>query len=350
MQDRPITIREVAADANVGTATVSRALNEPWRVSPATIDRVTRSIDKLGYKPNFRARLLARGNSGMICFLLSNRPFIHSVHAQILEGAAHEADILGVQIVYASCTYEPGAAPPEIELPQILAARGLIDGVIVAGTNYPNLLDAIDRLHLPYVVFGTNLVTGNGDKLANAVYVDEQQGARHATEHLLSLGHEKIRFIGDTLLPWYRRRYQGYCDALREAGIAPLPPIGSSGEDPLRMGAAAALELLDRHPSFTAIFAGSDRAAHGAIKALRSRGLRIPDDVSVVGFDDDEIASLEEPPLTTVRMPTEEVGARCVLMLNDIIRSGVQPEQAVWLPAELVIRESTANAQLRRNQ
>jgi len=350
MQDRPVTIREVAADANVGTATVSRALNEPWRVSPATIERVNKSVERLGYRPNFRARLLARGNSGMICFLLSNRPFIHSVHAQILEGAAHEADILGVQIVYASCNYEPGAAPSEIEMPRILAARGLIDGVIVAGTNYPNLLGAIDQLHLPYVVFGTNYVTGNGGELANAVYVNEQEGAREAAKHLLSLGHARIRFIGDTLLPWYRRRYQGYCDALREAGIAPLPPIGARGEDPVRMGEAAALELLDRHPGFTAVFAGSDRAAHGAIKALRSRGLRIPDDVSVVGFDDDEIASLEEPPVTTVRMPTEEVGARCVLMLNDIIRSGVQPEQAAWLPAELVIRESTANAQPRRNQ
>jgi DNA-binding LacI/PurR family transcriptional regulator len=344
MLDRPVTIREVAADANVGTATVSRALNEPWRVSPATIERVNKSIDKLGYKPNFRARLLARGNSGMICFLLSNRPFIHAVHGQVLQGAAREADVLGVQIVYASCTYEPGAAAPEIELPQILAARGLIDGVIVAGTNYPNLLEAIDRLHLPYVVFGTNLVTGDGGELANAVYVDEQEGARRATGHLLSLGHVRIRFIGDTLLPWYRRRYQGYCDALQDVGIAPLPPVGAGGDDPLRMGVAAALELLDRSPDFTAVFAGSDRAAHGAMKALRSRGVRIPDDISLVGFDDDEIASLEEPPLTTVRMPTEDIGARCVLMLNDMIRTGVRPDESISLPAELVVRESASKA------
>ncbi len=350
MHDRPVTIREVAADASVGTATVSRALNEPWRVSAATIDRVNKSIDKLGYKPNFRARLLARGNSGMVCFLLSNRPFVHAVHGQVLQGAAREADVTGVQIVYASCSYGAATPPPEIELPQILAARGLIDGVILAGTNYPNLLEAIDRLSLPCIVFGTNLVTGDGGELANAVYVDEREGARRASEHLLSLGHVRIRFIGDTLLPWYRRRYQGYCDALREAGIEPLPPVGASGEDPLRMGAAAALELLDRHRGFTAVFAGSDRAAHGAIKALRSRGLRIPDDVSVVGFDDDEIASLEEPPLTTVRMPTEEVGARCVLMLNEIIRTGVRPDQAVWLPAELVIRESTSEMANRESQ
>ncbi len=350
MLDRPVTIREVAADAGVGTATVSRALNEPWRVSPDTAERVRASIERLGYKPNFRARLLARGNSGMICFLLSNRPFIHAVHGQVLQAAARQADVLGVQTVYASCNYEPGTPPPEIELPQILAARGLIDGVIVAGTNYPNLLEAIDGLQLPYVVFGTNLVTTDGSELPNAVYVDEQQGARHAAEHLISLGHTRIRFIGDTLLPWYRRRYQGYCEALREAGIAPLPPIGSGGDDPLRMGTAAALELLNRQPGFTAVFAGSDRAAHGAIKALRTRGVRIPDDVSVVGFDDDEIASLEEPPLTTVRMPTEEVGARCVLMLNDVIRGGALPEQPTWLPAELVVRESTSKVTDQKSQ
>ena len=341
MQERPVTIREVAADADVGTATVSRALNEPWRVSPDTIDRVKASIEKLGYKPNFRARLLARGNSGTVCFLLSNRPFIHSVHGQILQAAAREADLLGIQIVYASCNYEASARSAEIELPQILAARGLIDGVIVAGANYPNLVRAIDELHLPYVVFGTNLVTGNGEKLANGVYVDEEEGGRKAASHLISLGHTKIRFIGDTSLPWYRHRYVGFCKAMSEAGLKCPKAVGSAGHDPLAMGEAAARELLDGGDQFTAIFAANDRAAHGAMKAFRSRGLRIPEDVSIVGFDDDEIASLAEPPLTTVRMPTEEIGARCLLLLNDMIRAGREPDEPVTLPAELVIREST---------
>jgi len=341
IDNRPVTIREVAADAGVGTATVSRALNEPWRVSPDTIERVKASIGKLGYKPNFRARLLARGNSGTVCFLLSNRPFIHSVHGQILQGAASEADLLGVQIVYASCTYSADVKPSQIKMPQILAARGLIDGVIVAGTNYPNLIPVIEELELPYVIFGTNYCDGSG-RLPNAVYVDEQEGGYQAARHLLGLGHTKIAFIGDVSLPWYAHRYQGFALAMSEAGIGAPKPIGSAADGAVEMGVRAARQLCESKTDFTAIFAGGDRAAYGAMRMLRKWGVSVPDDVSIVGFDDDEVASMAEPPLTTVRVPTEEIGARCVLMLNDMIRAGAVPEEPAVLPAELVVRASTA--------
>ncbi|MGQ9456039.1 MAG: LacI family DNA-binding transcriptional regulator [Armatimonadota bacterium] len=344
MADKPITIREVAAEAGVGTATVSRVLNEPWKVSPETIEKVKQSIEKLGYKPNFRARLLARGNSGMICFLLSNRPFVHSVHGQVLQGAAEEAEVLGVQVIYAGCACDPHTPSSDIKLPQILAARGLIDGVILAGTNYPNILEAIDNLGLPYVLFGTNYVAGDRPVPVSAVYVDEQEGSRRATEHLLSLGHLHIWFIGDVKMPWYRRRYQGYCDAMREAGLAPMPPIGGDGADTVKMGVDATRTLLQERREFSAIFAGSDRAAHGAINVLVEYGIRVPEDVSVVGFDDDEIALLEKPPLSTVRMPAEEVGKECVRMLNSIVRYDKKPSQPVWLPVELVVRKSTSIA------
>ncbi len=345
---KPVTIREVAANAGVGTATVSRVLNEPWRVSPETAERVKLSIQKLGYKPNFRARLLARGNSGIICFLLSNRPFAHAIHGQVLQGAAAQADLIGVQIVYAWCSYEPNTPPSEIRFPQLLAVQGLIDGVILAGTNYPNIIEAVEQLDLPYVVFGTNLVNGNKPAPQSAVYVDEQEGSRRATEHLISLGHSQIVFIGDTYLPWYRRRYQGYCDALREAGLSPLPPIGDNSADAVRMGENAVRELLNIGIRFTALVAGSDRTAHGAINVLREHGLKVPEEVSIVGFDDDEIAALEEPPLTTVRVPAEQVGAMCVQTLNDTIQLGKGPDKPAWLPVELIVRSSTsiAKAQL----
>ena len=210
MEKRFVNIHDVAEDAKVSIATVSRVLNEPWRVSAATRDKVAASIERLGYTPNLRARLLARGDSGTICFLLSNRPFIHSVHAQVLQGAAREADELSVQIVYAACNYSPDTPPGEIEMPRILAPRGLIDGVIVAGTNYPNMLDAIDELELPHVVYGTNLVTADDARVGNSVYVDDEVGGYDATAYLISLGHGNIRFVGDLAMPWYRRRYAGY--------------------------------------------------------------------------------------------------------------------------------------------
>lgn len=342
MNDRAATIRDVAADAGVGTATVSRVLNEPWKVRPETTERVKASVERLGYKPNFRARLLARGNCGTVCFLMSNRPFVHSVHGSILNAAAHEADILEVQVVYASCYYSPDTPPSAIQLPQLLRTRGLIDGVIAAGANSPNLLEAISALDLPCVVFGTNLITGSPDRIPNAVYVDDEQGGRLAAGHLIELGHKRIRFVGDVTLPWFRNRYEGFRKAMEEASLECLPPVGKMGEESIEMGAAAVAELMDGGSQFTALFVGSDRVAFGAVQALRRRGVRVPEDVSVVGFDDDDIAPLVEPPLTTVRMSSDEIGAQCMLMLNDLVRGAGGPHEPVVVPLELIVRESTA--------
>lgn len=346
MERRFVTIHDVAADARVSTATVSRALNEPWRVTASTRDRVMASVAKLGYKPNFRARLLARGGAGTICFLLSNRPFIHSVHAQILQGAAKQCDEMGVQIVYATCSYCPDIAPAEIEMPRILAARGLIDGVIVAGTNYPNMLRALDELGLPHVAFGTNLVTDSDDRAPNAVYVNDEDGGYQATAYLLSLHHTQIAFVGDTSLPWYRHRYAGYRKAMIEAGLEPSNAVGCVEESELAMGFHAVNDLCDRGEGFTALLVGGDMGALGAMRALRNRGIDIPNDVSVVGFNDEELAEVAEPPLTTVRVPKEQIGAQCVTMLDDVISGAVEQAEPVVMGVQLVLRQSAAQARM----
>ena len=342
MENRFVTIHDVAADAKVSTATVSRALNEPWRVNSATREKVNASIAKLGYKPNLRARLLARGDSGTICFLLANRPFIHSVHAQILQGASREADILGVQMVYATCAYSPSITPSEIKMPRILVARGLVDGVILAGTNYPNMVQALDELELPFALFGTNFVANGDSDIGNAVYVDDLAGGYQATAHLLSLGHVKIRFIGDISLPWYHRRYLGYCKAMTEAGLQCFEAVGSALVGELEMGYGAINDLYDNKQEFTAAFVGGDMGALGAMRALRNRGIDVPGEVSIVGFNDEELAQIAEPPLTTVRVPKEEIGARCVQKLNKKIRDAKSLDQPSVLPVQLVLRESTA--------
>lgn len=346
MEKRFVTIHDVAADARVSTATVSRALNEPWRVSQNTRDRVAASVDKLGYKPNLRARLLARGNAGTICFLLSNRPFIHSLHAQILQGAAMEADKEGVQIVYATCAYFPQTAPSDVQMPRILAARGLIDGVIAAGTNYPNMIEALAQLGLPSVVFGTNLVDENTERVPSAVYIDDEGGGYQAAVHLISLGHKHIRCIGDVSLPWYRRRYAGYVHAMNEAGLRPCPAVGSALDGEFQMGFRATNDLCDERAEFTALFVGGDTGALGALKALRYRGIAVPDDVSVIGFNDEDLSQIAEPPLTTIRIPSEHVGARCVEMLN-ILMNGEGPVEPAVLPVKLVLRDSAGRVNLR---
>lgn len=319
-------------------------MNDPWRVSTETRDRVSASIARLGYTPNLRARLLARGDSGTICFLLANRPFLHSIHTQMLQGAADKANGLGVQIVYGTCAYSPDTSPSDIEMPRILAARGLIDGVIVAGTNYPNMLRAIDELDLPHVIFGTNLIAPDCEPAPGAVYVDDESGGHQATAHLISLGHRAIRFVGDVALPWYRRRYDGYVRAMREAGLEACAPVGKRDAaehsvTEFAMGVNAANELCECGESFTALFVAGDMAAVGAMRALASREISVPGSVSVVGFNDEEAAELAEPPLTTVHVPKEEIGARCVEMLRAVLETGKRPD-AVTVPVWLAIRDS----------
>ncbi|MHB9036757.1 MAG: LacI family DNA-binding transcriptional regulator [Armatimonadota bacterium] len=287
-----------------------------------------------------------RHGSGTICFLLCNRPFIHTGHAGILQGAASEAEALGVHVVYATCSYSPDTPSSEIELPRILSARGLIDGVVLAGTNYPNILKAIEDLGLPYVLFGTNLVTENDAYVGSAVYVNSEEGGYQATAHLLSLGHRKIIFIGDVSQPWHRRRYQGFVRAMTEAGLHHSSAVGFADKSDLKMGFDAVNDLCDRGEEFTALFVSGDMGAYGAMRALSNRGIRVPEDVSVVGFSDMELAQLTDPPLTTIRVPKQEIGARCMDMLNAAVSSGSLRRQPEVLPVQLVLRMSTARCRI----
>ncbi|MBI2842556.1 MAG: LacI family DNA-binding transcriptional regulator [Armatimonadetes bacterium] len=339
---RFVTIEDVARDANCSTATVSRALNSPWKVNAATRKRVQASVARLGYRPNVRARLLARGTrSGSICFLLSNRQFMHAFHARILQGASDRAEAMRLQVLFACCNYSPVAPPAKIDLPHILSARGVIDGVIVAGTNYPNILHALDGLGLPYVIFGTNFIAGDETYVSASVHIDDEDGGYQAASHLLEQGHKKVRFIGDVSVPWYRRRYLGYARAMTEAGLPCDPPTGSAYRGEMEMGFSAAADLFDRGVEFTALFVAGDVGAVGAVRALKSRGLSVPEDISVVGFNDEEAARLCEPPLTTVATPTEVVGSECVNMLHSLLTGSEEKIEPVVLRTELVVREST---------
>lgn len=342
MQKHAITIREVAYDADVSIATVSRVLNEPSRVQPETRDRVNASIAKLGYVPNIRARMLARGNSGTICFLLSNRPFAHSIHGQVLQGAAKKADALGIQVVFTSCHYDADTPPEEIKLPNMLISSGLVDGVVLAGTNYPNIMQVLEKLELPFIFHGTNFVSDDVSLHQNGVYIDGAYGGYLAARHLISLGHSSLRFIGDISLPWYGRRYLGFKRALDEAGLPCAPAVGSAFRGELAMGYDAAIELLDASEKFTGLFVGGDIGAVGAIRALRRRGLNVPKDISVIGFNDDEITTMLDPQITTIRGLNEEAGMKCVELLNSLIREGNEPKEPAILQVTLVDRESTA--------
>ena len=311
-----------------------------------TLEIVRNSVAKLGYKPNIGAQMLAGGNSGKtICFLLSNRPFVHSIHAQVLQGAADQAEIDKARVLYTTYNYSPADSPSSIEIPHILSTSGLIDGIVAAGTNYANIIPVLKNTGLPYVIFGTNLIAGDDTIVPASVYTDDEGGGYQATQHLIELGHTKMRFIGDISLPWYRRRYLGYVRAVTEAGLSCEPPLGSAFEGEMEMGFKTADELCKNGADFTALFVAGDEGAIGAIRALRNNGKKVPADVSVVGFNDEELAKISEPQLTTICVPKQEAGAECVRMLQRIISNPGEKAEQIILPTQIILRESTQKEQ-----
>src|SRR6266436_878834 len=157
------TIREVARAAGVGIGTISRVLNSSSQVSRKTRARVLDAIRRLGFRPNAQARRILKQRSEMVCFLLSNRDFLHPFHARILEGVESYASGLKQHVLFAALHYSPRTPPNKIDLPPVLQEHGLIDGVILAGTIYRNLLRKIESIHMPFVAFSNNVV-GMGEE------------------------------------------------------------------------------------------------------------------------------------------------------------------------------------------
>lgn len=335
-----VTISTVAQEAGVGLGTVSRVLNNHPSVSSATRQAVLEAMKKLGYQPNEQARRLARGLTETICFVLSNRSFMHSFHGRILQGVESHCSSVGRQVVFTTCRYSSDVPPSALQLPAIIRSKGAVDGFILAGTNYPNFLAALEQVELPFVFFGNNLIGQDCFDRPDTVLSDDTGGAYAATRHLQEIGHKKIAYVGNISYPWFRRRYEGYVQAMTEAGLQPMSVEPS--DTSVNYGLGAVREIVNKATQVTAIFAGNDHVAYGVWRGLREAGLSIPDDVSLVGFDDREESLLTEPPLTTVRVFKEEVGAECARMLLKKIESPNAIFDPVVLPTELLIRGSTA--------
>src|SRR3977135_2432780 len=157
------TIREVAKAANVGIGTISRVLNSSSQVSQETRARVLAAIHRLGFRPNAQARRILKKRSEMVCFLLSNRDFLHPFHARILQGVESYASSLKQHVLFAALHYAPRTPPEKIDLPPVLQEDGLIDGLILAGTIYPNLLRRIESIQMPFVALSNNVMGMGGE-------------------------------------------------------------------------------------------------------------------------------------------------------------------------------------------
>jgi DNA-binding LacI/PurR family transcriptional regulator len=335
---RRATIRDVAMRAAVSHQTVSRVINGHESVAEPTRQRVLAAIEALAYVPSPMARGLISNRThtlGMVTFDLSE-----AFSARAVAGAEIEARRRNYYLIVGSVEESPHDEEGTGYLRLMLERRveGLIlarPGVVMAGEQLQGAASA----GIPLVSIGSAQLPG-----FTLVDVDNRHGGFEGTAHLIQAGHRSIAtIVGPLEWPSARARLEGYRDALREAGIAEDPALVERAPDwGVESGHAATDRLLARGVSFTAIFGHSDLIALGAIRRLRSEGLHVPEELSVVGYDDVPIAAYVEPPLTTVHQPMHEVGEFAAGLVLDRI-SGIEREPGPHLlPARLVVRQSTA--------
>ena len=334
------TIRDVARKARVGVGTVSRVLNGGNHVSRATRERVMVAIRQLGFRPNAQARRIHWNRSEIICFLLGNRKFPNSFHARILQGVEDCAREMKQHVLFAGVHYESDRDPGGIELPSILEESGLFDGLILSGTNHPNFLSRIQRMQIPFVVFGNNVVDFEGEKYFDQVGYDGFNGEMEAVRYVLNMGHRDIVFVGDLAYPWVRVRHAAFVKACRTAKIKPTSITTSQPCSFVEYGEWACGRILPRRPWPSAVVAVNDEVAFGIWRSFRRQGVHVPDDISLIGFDDREEATLMDPPLTTVRVRKEEIGEVCMRTLLERIRNPKMAYVERTLTTELVVRET----------
>ena len=236
--------------------------NQP-DVNPKLREKVLRTLKELNYRPNVRAQSFARNSSPVVSFILSNRDFLHPFHSRVLQGVEQYCEESGFFVMYTRFRYSPAAAPNEMQLPNVLQSHGIADCVILAGANYENLTKSLDKRGLSYVLLANNFVSVEAGPAYDRVRFDDFNGAAEATRYLLALGHKDIFFVGETALPWYRNRYEGYCKAMKEAGHTPAAQTLGLSDNTFFNGLKSIQMALEQKHAITAVLAGNDDIAHG---------------------------------------------------------------------------------------
>lgn len=333
-----LNLDDIARLAGVSRATVSRVINNHPDVSAATRQKVQDVIDKYHFKPNLAARMLVTQKTHIIGIIISNptrtfRSYYTSILFQGINDVTYERD-------YATLIWWQRMAVEKDRFSErILQQKRLMDGMLISSAEIENTLtDRLMEMGVPFVMMERPL---HASDRISFVTVDNLQSAEGAVEHLIKLGRRRIaHIIGLPGNADSQDRLTGYRMALEANNIPFDPKLIVDGSFRRESGDVGMRKLLARDIPIDAVFAGNDEIADGALMVLKQNGIRVPEDIALVGFDDVPLAQDSSPSLTTVRQPIYERGAHATTLLLDMIEGKVTEPQQVILPTQLVIRQS----------
>ncbi|MDY0304415.1 MAG: LacI family DNA-binding transcriptional regulator [Sphaerochaeta sp.] len=329
-----VSIKDIAKLADVSVSTVSRVLNEQEHVSIEKRTRVLQAIKQTGYVPNRAARDMVSKRTTTIGVVMPET--FNMFQRQLFSMVAHHLEQFSY---YTSFYFSSTDLQGERACLNRLKADRLDGIILLHEIMIPEFQTYLEANAIPTVL----ATFSRKDWQATSITISEEDAALTAVNHLISLGHRKIGFIGGEKYGFASVRLEGYKRALKDAGIDFDEQLVVQAQTyTMEEGAVATRTLIDRATPFTALFAITDELALGAIRALADRGLSVPDDVSVVGFDDIELASYSVPRLTTIRQPIPEMGQMAVALLYSLLTGSSRTPLSISLPTTFIERESTA--------
>lgn len=329
-----MNINEVAARAGLSTATVSRTINQSDLVLPHTARKVWRVIRELGYYPNTQARALVSGKSRMFGLIISDivNPFFPELVKSFEFAAVHR----GYEVIVANTDYSSERMGSCVR--RMIERK--VDGVAIMTSEIDHrLFEELSLRQLP-IVF---LDMGKLKPQISDISVDYKKGVREALQHIVGLGHRDIGFIsGPISLKSARTRRSAFLKCMAGLGISDDRRSVVEGNHKVDGGELAMTKLLSTPHPPTAVLASNDLTAIGALRAIDRAGLRVPDDISVVGFDDIELSRFTHPPLTTIRLSRDELGRKAFDALYEAVEGLRHTGQRIKVSTTLILRDSTA--------
>jgi len=328
-----MNISQIAKRAKVSTATVSRTINRSDSVSPHTADKVWRVVHSMGYQPNSYARALSSGKSHMLGLIISD--IVNPFFPELVRSFEDIALKNGFEVIVANTSYDPDRMTLCVHRMLERKAEGV---AVITSEMEEGLVAQLEARRIPIVFLDIGQV---GHRISN-LKVDYGKGIGEAVDHIVRLGHQRIGFIGGPLdLHSACTRRTAFLKCLGQYGLLPHKDLIQIGNHKADGGEVAMERLLQLSERPTAVLTSNDLTAIGALRAIHRRGLHVPDDISVVGFDDIDLSEYAQPALTTIRLGRKELAEKAFDALVTIIRRESQRGRQYDVETRLIIREST---------